>query len=177
MRAVDHIVGNGPAVFTQACKLGLEGIVSKRRDQAYRPGRGPGWLKIKCALRQEFVVGGFQLAEGRARTGIGALYCGHMDAAGKRCSSRGKVGTGFSDRASPSGCGASWTRSRRRGLPLRRRCPSRPSRRGAMWVRPRLVVEVRFANWTGDGRLRHASFEGMRPDKSPSDVHRERPAR
>jgi bifunctional non-homologous end joining protein LigD len=170
LRAVGHIVGNGPAVFDQACRLGLEGIVSKRRDQAYRPGRGPGWLKIKCALRQELVVGGFTLPKG-TRNGLGALYCGHME--GGRLRFAGKVGTGFTERVA---------------VALRRQldaltqspCPFDPLpdpefRRDAVWVRPALVVEVRFANWTGDGRLRHASFEGLRPDKRPADVRRERP--
>ena len=171
LRSVSHIVGEGPAVFAQACKLGLEGIVSKRRDQAYRSGRGPGWLKIKCALRQEFVVGGFTLPKG-TRNGIGALFCGHMDGAG-RLQFAGKVGTGFTERVAVA------LRQQLDAL-AQRDCPFAPLpdpefRRGAVWVRPQLVVEVRFANWTGDGRLRHASFEGLRPDKNPADVHREQP--
>jgi bifunctional non-homologous end joining protein LigD len=171
VRSVGHIIGNGAAVFAQACQLGLEGIVSKRREQPHQPGRGMGWLKTKCALRQEFVVGGFTLPKG-TRTGIGALFCGHTDDAGNLLFA-GKVGTGFTERTAVD--------LRRQLEPLEQTtCPFTPlpdpaSRRGARWVQPRLVVEVRFANWTGDGRLRHASFEGVRTDKLPGDVHREQP--
>ena len=169
LRAVSHIVGNGPAVFEQACQLGLEGIISKRRDQSYRPGRGTGWLKIKCALRQELVVGGFTLPKG-TRNGIGALYCGYPDDQG-RLRFAGKVGTGFSERVAVA------LRKQLDAL-ARPSCPFDPPPdreflKDAVWVRPELVVEVRFANWTGDGRLRHASFEGVRPDVNPADVRRE----
>lgn len=169
LRSVSHLVGNGPAIFEQACKLGLEGIISKRRDQPYRPGRGSGWLKIKCASRQELVVGGFTLPKG-TRNGIGALFCGHMDQAG-RLQFAGKVGTGFTERVAVA------LRKQLDTL-VQRPCPFEPQpdpefRRGAVWVRPELVIEVRFANWTGDGRLRHASYEGLRPDVSPADVRRE----
>lgn len=168
VRMVGHIVGDGPAVFAQACEMGLEGIVSKRRDQPYRPGRGPGWLKLKCAMRQELVVGGFSLPRG-LRTGVGALYCGYMDAGQLRFA--GKVGTGFTERV------ATALRAELDARTLTA-CPFVPPpepllARDAVWVRPDLVIEVRFSNWTGDGRLRHPVFEGLRPDKAPADVHRE----
>ena len=107
------------------------------------------------------------------RNGIGALFCGHMDDAG-RLQFAGKVGTGFTERVAVA-------LRRQLDALTQRDCPFTPLpdpefRRDAVWVRPELVVEVRFANWTGDGRLRHASFEGLRPDKNPADVHRESPA-
>ena len=169
LRAVDHIVGNGPAVFAQASRMGLEGIVSKRAGDPYRSGRGPGWLKIKAASRQEMAVGGFTHPKGQ-RTGVGALLLGHYDATGT-FRYAGKVGTGFTEPVALD--------LRRRLEPLKsERCPfvPQPERlisRDAVWVEPALVVEVRFSNWTPDGRLRHASFEGLRLDKPARDVRRE----
>lgn len=169
MRPVGHVVGNGPSVFEAARGLGLEGIVSKRRGQPYRPGRNTSWLKIKCALRQEFVIGGFTLPKG-ARSGIGAVFCGHGDDAGN-LRFAGKVGTGFTERVA--------TELRQRLARLEQApCPFNPPpepelRREARWVKPLLVAEVRFANWTADGRIRHGSFVGLRADKEPGDVRRE----
>ena len=172
LRAVDSIVGDGPAVFEGARRLGLEGIVSKRADQPYRAGRGGGWLKIKCAHRQEIVIGGFSLPKG-ARAGIGALFCGYYDQAG-RLRFAGKVGTGFSARMSDA-------LHQKLAVLKRDACPFEPPpealiRRGAHWTEPALVAEVRFSNWTADGRLRHASFEGLRVDKRARDVRREEPS-
>jgi len=169
LRAVDHIVGNGPAVFAEARRMGLEGIVSKRARDPYHSGRGPGWLKIKAAARQELAVGGFTHPKGQ-RTGVGALLLGHYDEGGT-FRYAGKVGTGFTEPVAVD--------LRRRLAPLTRDgCPfvPQPERlisRDAVWVEPALVVEVRFSNWTPDGRLRHASFEGLRLDKPARDVRRE----
>jgi len=169
LRVVGSIEGSGPAVFEGARKLGLEGIVSKRADQPYRAGRGPGWLKIKCAHRQEVVIGGFSLPKG-GRSGIGALFCGYYDQAGN-LRYAGKVGTGFSARVADE--------LHQKLVALERDlCPFDPPpeallRRDAQWTAPTLVAEVRFANWTADGRLRHASFEGVRADKRARDVRRE----
>ena len=171
IRAVDSIVGNGPAVFAQARKMGLEGIVSKRLDQPYLAGRGSGWLKVKCARRQEVVLGGFSVAKG-ARSGIGALFCGTYDDDG-RLRFAGKVGTGFSARDAEE-------LHRKLAALERGTCAFDPPpeallRRDAHWTEPVLVAQVRFANWTGDGRLRHATFEGLRTDKRARDVRREGP--
>ena len=174
LRAVDAIVGDGPAVFEGARRLGLEGIVSKRADQPYRAGRGAGWLKIKCAHRQEVVIGGFSLPKGTGgRSGIGALFCGHYDRTGQ-LRFAGKVGTGFTARMSDE------LHQKLAGL-KRATCPFEPPpealvRRGALWTEPVVVAEVRFSNWTTDGRLRHASFEGLRVDKRARDVRREDPS-
>jgi bifunctional non-homologous end joining protein LigD len=169
LRFSDHVIGHGGAFFRQACKGGLEGIVSKRRDAPYTPGRGGAWLKTKCLLRQEFVIGGFTDPEG-TRAHVGALLVGYYDR--KRLVYAGKVGTGFTmktlvelERAlSPLETTASafdpeparaWTGARRH------------------WVEPELVAEVRFSEWTADGRLRHPSFQGLRRDKLAADVVRE----
>ena len=96
VRYVDHVVGRGPEVLAQACRLGLEGIVSKRRDLPTFAGRGHGWVKTKCVLRQEFVIGGFTDPEG-SRDGIGALLIGVMEK--ERLVFTGKVGTGFTQKS------------------------------------------------------------------------------
>ena len=160
--------GDGPAVFAAACKHGLEGIVSKRRDARYRSGRGDSWLKMKCHREQEFVIGGFTELAG-ARPGLGALLLGVYERNGALAFA-GKVGTGFSN--------ASARALRRRLDALKRtESPFTPRPRGladARFVEPRLVAVVRFTEWTADGRLRHPSFHGLREDKPPRDVVRER---
>jgi bifunctional non-homologous end joining protein LigD len=172
VRYAPHVAGGGAAVFREACRLGLEGIVSKRADQPYRPGRNAGWVKTKCVLRQELVIGGFTDPEGAARDAIGALLVGAFEGGALRFA--GKVGTGF-------------TNAQARALRARldrlatRECPFVPRPAGwlgknAHWVRPELVCEVAFTEWTGDGKIRHPSFQGLREDKRPEEVVRERPA-
>jgi bifunctional non-homologous end joining protein LigD len=162
-----HVRGGGGKAFRKACRRGLEGIVSKRRDAPYRSGRGGDWLKTKCVGRQEFVIGGFTRPKLAAR-GVGALLLGQYR--GKRLVYAGRVGTGFDARNGPA---------LRRALDRLRaaRCPfaSLPAQagRGAIWARPRLVCEVEFLSWTRDGLVRHASFQGRREDKKPSEVRRE----
>jgi bifunctional non-homologous end joining protein LigD len=172
-RFAPHVGGSGEAVFREACRLGLEGIVSKRRDQPYRPGRNATWVKTKCVLRQELVIGGFTDPEGAARDAIGALLVGHFERGVLRFA--GKVGTGFTN--------ASARALRKRLGPLQtKECPFSPRPAGwlgknAHWVRPELVCEVAFTEWTGDGSLRHPSFQGLREDKDPKEVVREAPVR
>src|SRR5262249_40920539 len=158
------------AFFGQACKRGLEGIVSKRRSSLARSGRGADWLKIKCSSRQEFVIGGYTDPQ-RSRVGFGALLLGvQEDGRGLRYA--GRVGTGFDN---------DLLRDLRRRLgALETREPpvfNAPRARDIHWVRPRLVAEVTFTEWTSDGILRHPSFVGLREDKSPKAVMRERPKR
>ena len=171
LRFCDHVVGQGDAVLAGARNLGLEGIVSKRADQPYRPGRGPGWLKVKCLIGQELVVGGFSEPQG-SRQGLGALLCGYYTPAGTLCFA-GRVGTGFSERV------ARELRGRLDALETAT-CPFSPPpeplfRRGARWARPELVVEIRFRGWTRDGHIRQSSFIGLRADKPARDVTREIP--
>ena len=169
IRYSDHVIGNGKAFFELACKRGLEGIVSKRRDKPYLPGRGGTWLKTKCIQRQELVIAGFTDPEGE-RSGIGALLVGYYE--GDRLVYAGKVGTGYSHKLL---------------VELRqllaqdetRNCPFDPEPARAWtgpnrhWVTPKHVGEVAFSEWTADGRLRHPSFQGLRRDKSPTEVVRE----
>jgi bifunctional non-homologous end joining protein LigD len=165
LRYADHVTSDGNAVLGEACRLGLEGIISKRRDQPYRAGRNDGWVKIKCTRRQEFVIGGFTDPEG-ARAGIGALLAGFYDKGRLRFA--GKVGTGFTQKQ------AAELRLRLEGIE-QRECPFDPRPAGSLgrsahWVKPELVGEVAFTEWTADGRIRHPSFQGLRSDKRAEEV-------
>lgn len=170
LRFAEHLDADGPAAFREACRAGLEGIVSKRRDQPYQSGKRVGWLKTKCVQRQEFVIGGFTDPEG-SREGIGALLAGYYE--GKRLVFAGKVGTGFTVKSARD------LRVRLNRLETTT-CPFSPRPpgwlgRNAHWVRPSLVGEVVFTEWTGEGKIRHPSFQGLRKDKDPRTVVRERP--
>lgn len=157
IRFADHVVGNGDTFFAQACRLGLEGIVSKRRDRPYQPGRHGGWVKAKCVKRQEFVIGGFTDPAG-TRAGLGALLIGCYE--GDRLVFCGRVGTGFTHTM------ALELRARLDRLE-QKTCSFTPPPAGALarkahWVKPKLVCEVVFTEWTSDGKIRHPSFQGLR---------------
>jgi bifunctional non-homologous end joining protein LigD len=171
LRYSDHVVGRGREMFDQACRLGLEGIVSKRTDAPYTSGRSDLWLKTKCLQRQEFVIGGFTDPEG-ARAGIGALLVGYYEGDALRFA--GKVGTGFTVAVAKD------LRKRLEAAEVKS-SPFDPRPAGwlgnhAHWVRPRLVAEVVFTEWTDEGQIRHPSFQGLRRDKKPDEVIRERPS-
>ena len=167
IRYSEHFAAPGHAFFQEACRLQLEGMISKRRTAPYRPGRGHDWLKVKCLQRQEFVIGGFTEPAG-SRTGFGALLVGVYD--GDRLLYAGRVGTGFN---------ATMLGSLRKRLdsleqrhsPFQNKVPG--PLRGIHWVKPQIVAEVAFTEWTSDGLLRHPSFQGIREDKKPSEVKRE----
>ena len=149
---------------------GLEGIVAKRLSSVYRPGqRSPEWVKIKHVRMQEVVVGGWRPGRGRRAATIGSLLMGVHSAQGLEYI--GHVGTGFSD-ALLRQLGARLADLRVPDSPFAQALP-REDARDAQWVRPELVGEVAFTEWTGDGRLRHPSWRGLRPDKNPADVVRE----
>ncbi len=172
IRFSEHIEGNGEAFFAEACRAGLEGIVSKRRDHPYRAGRHGGWVKTKCVQRQEFVIGGFTDPEGM-RAGIGALLIGYYE--GDRLVFCGKVGTGFTHKL------ALELRARVERIE-QKTCPFTPPPAGwlgrnAHWVKPELVCEVVFTEWTTDGKIRHPSFQGLRSDKDPKEIRREKPTK
>jgi bifunctional non-homologous end joining protein LigD len=171
IRYSEHVVGRGGAFFAKACRLGLEGIVSKRRDLPYEPGRRGGWLKTKCVHRQEFVVGGFTDPEG-SRAGIGAVLIG-VHAPRKGLVFAGKVGTGFTQ-ASAQALRQKLERLATSECPFTP-CPAGWLGRNAHWVKPKLVAEVAFTEWTDEGKIRHPSFQGLRADKSPAAVVREEP--
>jgi bifunctional non-homologous end joining protein LigD len=171
VRFSEHVEGSGPAFFGEACRLGLEGIVSKRADARYEATRGRAWQKVKCALRQEFVVGGYTDPQG-SRTGFGALLLGVYEGSDLRYC--GKVGTGFDDALLKRL--AATLKTLRIDAPPFVDPPTGAEGRRARWVKPRIVAEVSFTEWTRDGTLRHPSFEGVREDKRARDVVRERPA-
>jgi bifunctional non-homologous end joining protein LigD len=160
----------GRRVYERACRLGLEGIVSKQRNAPYTSGRGAAWLKVKCVARQEMVIGGYTDPEG-ARAEFGSLLLGVHDRAG-RLVYAGRVGTGF-DHATLRSLGARLRKLEQRVCPFAPDGP-RPPARGAHWVKPELVGEVAFTEWTRDGRLRHPAFEGLREDKPAAQVVREK---
>ena len=157
------------AFFKEACRRALEGIVSKRRDRPYEPGRGQSWRKVKCVREQEFVVGGFTEPKG-ARTGLGALLLGVHERDGTLVYA-GRVGTGFTE-ASATQLRRRLDRLRTRDSPFGLRPPGAAE---AHWVKPELVAQVSFTEWTDDGRLRHPAFKGLREDKPAREVVRERP--
>jgi len=168
----DHVEGRGRAFFATACGRGLEGIISKRRDLPYQTGRGNGWVKTKCVQRQEMVIGGFTDPEG-ARTGLGAILVGVYD--GDDLVYAGKVGTGF-DARSLRDLHKRLTALEQKKAPFAVEPPRAWVGGPAHWVRPDLVAEIEFIEWTSDGRLRHPSFKGLRADKRPRDVVREKAA-
>jgi bifunctional non-homologous end joining protein LigD len=171
IRYSDHVRGNGAAFFAEACKLGLEGIVSKRADSRYHASRGRDWQKVKCGLRQEFVIGGYTDPQG-ARTGFGALLLGvHERDELRYC---GKVGTGFNDAMLATL--AKRLAKLASDKPPFANPPTGAEGRRAHWVKPELVGEVAFTEWTRDGTLRHPSFQGLREDKPARDIVRETPA-
>jgi bifunctional non-homologous end joining protein LigD len=168
LRYSEHVVGSGEEFFREACRLKLEGIVSKKRDAPYTPGRVRTWLKIKCQQEQELVIGGFTDPEGK-RSGLGALLLGVYDDGKLRYA--GKVGTGFSVKVAQD-LRQKLDKLAQATSPFGGKVP-RMSR--AHWVKPELVAVVSFGEWTRDGRLRHPSFKSLREDKPPRKVIREKP--
>lgn len=172
LRYSDHIRGEGERVYRHACGFGLEGIVSKRADSPYAQRRSDRWLKVKCQQRQEFVIGGFT-APGGSRSRLGALLVGVHDAQGNLVYA-GKVGTGFTETSLDELAAALLPRQMQH--PPFHNPPRGSAARGVAWVRPELVAEIEFTEWTSDGRLRHPSFKGVREDKAATEIGRERPA-
>jgi bifunctional non-homologous end joining protein LigD len=165
IRYTEHVEGRGSEVLDQACRMGVEGIVSKRRDLPYQPGRRDSWRKIKCLQRGLFVVGGFTDQEG-SQGGLGALLVGRYD--GTRFVYCGRVGTGFTQTLASD--------LRRRLETIEQRLcpfdppPSGPLARTGHWVTPTLVCEATFIEKTAAGVLRAPSFQGLRPDTRAEDV-------
>jgi bifunctional non-homologous end joining protein LigD len=171
IRYSDHVRGDGRAFYRQACEFGLEGVISKRIDSPYRSTRTRDWVKTKCRLRQEFVVGGYTDPAG-TRRGLGALLLGVYSEDGELIYC-GRTGTGFDD----STLDLLYERLSKLKLqaPAFAQVP-REARKGAHWVKPVTVVEVEFTSWTNDGMVRQASYQGIREDKAPKDVVREVPS-
>jgi bifunctional non-homologous end joining protein LigD len=169
---VDHVIGTGAAFFREACRMKIEGIVSKLAASPYKPGaRNATWQKVKCVRRQEFVIGGYERS---VLGGLGALWLGTYGQQGGLVFA-GKVGTGFQREA--DAILRELARRERPGSPFDPSgLPKGYKIRDARWVEPDLVCEVAFMEWTGHGHIRHGSFQGMRPDKDPRAVVREEPA-
>jgi bifunctional non-homologous end joining protein LigD len=170
LRFTEHRVGDGEPFWTQACKDGWEGLIAKRADAPYEGRRSRDWLKFKCENGQEFVVGGYTDPQ-RSRVGFGALLLGYHD--GGDLVYAGKVGTGF-DNATLLRLHDRLARLEQDSPPFTR--GHLPPRRGVHWVRPELVAEVGFSEWTVEGELRHPRFQGLRDDKKPGEVVREVPS-
>ena len=159
------------SIVASACKLGLEGVIAKRRSSPYRSSRSTDWVKLKCSQRQEFVIGGYTAAQG-ARAGFGALLLGVNDAHGV-LQYAGDVGSGFTDKALKDIKRVLDARSRTNSpFAVGSKIEGKPS-----WVAPTLVAEVSFGEWTRAGRIRHAVFRGLRDDKEASTIVREKAQR
>jgi DNA ligase D-like protein (predicted ligase) len=166
LRYTTHRVDDGIGAYRAACERGDEGVIAKLADSKYDGRRSPNWLKFKCVRDQEFVVGGYTGPKG-SRIELGALLLGYHE--GGDLVYAGKVGTGFDE--------ATLHRLHERLSPIEQDTP--PFTRGlvrengARWVRPQLVAQVGFSEWTRDGKLRHPRYLGLRTDKDPGDVVRE----
>jgi bifunctional non-homologous end joining protein LigD len=167
---------DGASVLQSACKMGLEGVIAKRLNAPYRSARTDTWLKVKCQLRQEFVIGGFTVRSGTGRE-IGSLLLGVYDEEG-RLRSAGSVGTGWDAATAEailrqleklevptSPFATDYAPSRGRW--------SKRAKGSERWVKPTAVAEVSFVEWTPDGSIRHPTFQGMRKDKAAKSIRRE----
>jgi DNA ligase D-like protein (predicted ligase) len=159
---------NSEERFAAACRSGWEGLIAKRADAPYAAGRSKNWLKLKCAWEQELVVGGYTDPTG-SRTDFGALLVGYYEKGSLRYA--GKVGTGFTQ-STLHALGAQLRELETAESPF---VDARPIPRGTHWTRPGLVAQIGFAEWTNDARLRQPRFLGLRDDKEPAEVVRERP--
>ncbi|HLH36952.1 MAG TPA: DNA ligase D [Alloacidobacterium sp.] len=170
LRYSQHIRSRGAETFRNACKIGAEGIVSKLADSKYTSERSKTWLKAKCVHQQEFVIGGFT-PPGDGGRGIGSLLLGYYQ--DSKLEYAGRTGTGFTQATQKM------LRKRLEELQQARSPFSRElaaeEKKDARWVKPELVAEVQFATWTGDHRVRQASFQGLREDKDPREIRREEP--
>jgi bifunctional non-homologous end joining protein LigD len=160
---------HGEELFREACQKGLEGVIAKRADSPYTGSRSRDWLKLKCHAEQELVIGGFTAPKG-SRTEFGALLVGYNENGALRYA--GKVGTGF-DHSTLRELGARLRELEQDESPF---APFKPVPPGTRWVRPELVAQVAFSEWTRDGRLRHPRFLGLRQDKPAREVVREVPS-
>jgi DNA ligase D-like protein (predicted ligase) len=166
VRFTPHRNRDGRALFRDACRRGWEGLIAKRVDSPYVGKRSRDWLKFKCGNEQEFVIGGYTAPRG-TREELGALLLGYYDRGRLRYA--GKVGTGF-DRETLRDLAGRLAPLRRPDPPFADEAPAR----GTTWVEPRLVAQIGFSEWTRDGRLRHPRFLGLREDKDPREVVREK---
>ncbi|HEV7336481.1 MAG TPA: DNA ligase D [Bosea sp. (in: a-proteobacteria)] len=170
LRYSEHFVEPGQTMLRHACRMGLEGVISKRVDAPYRSGRGRDWIKSKCTQRQEFVVAGYVLSKA-SRNQLGSLVLGYHE--GGELKPAGRVGTGF---------------TRKSAADLKRRLDALAAEtapfegpagreRGIVWAKPELVAEIAFGSWTASKTLRHSAFLGLREDKPADEVIEEKPTK
>ncbi|MBU0556847.1 MAG: DNA ligase D [Alphaproteobacteria bacterium] len=169
LHVADHVIGAGEKLFETMCKASGEGIISKRIDAPYRGARTRNWLKVKCTLRQEFIIIGWSRSSAKGRA-FSSLLLAQRE--GEGLVYKGKVGTGF-DAATMEDLAAKFSSRARKTPPAD---VPRTDARGAQWIRPDLVAEVAFAEFTGEGRVRHGSFLGLRSDKDAKSVTPEKKA-
>jgi bifunctional non-homologous end joining protein LigD len=166
LRYTTHRIRDGEAAFRAACERGDEGVIAKLTDAPYAGTRTKTWLKLKCSRDQEFVIVGYTAPKG-SRVGLGALLLGYHD--GRDLIYAGKVGTGF-DTATLRKLHDRLSRTDQDKPPITRGLVREPN---ANWVRPTMVAQVAFGEWTRDGKLRHPRYVGLRTDKDPAEVVRE----
>lgn len=166
LRYTAHRNRDGVGYWEYACSHGWEGVIAKRADAPYTAGRSKDWLKFKCVTEQEFVIGGYTDPQG-SRSGFGALLIGYYDGGELRYA--GKVGTGY-DRRTLDEVGRELAALEQ---PEPAFTKGRLPRAHVHWVKPELVGQVAFSEWTRDGQLRHPRFHGLRDDKDPHEVVRE----
>lgn len=164
-----HMNGNGKESFAAACQANLEGIVGKKANSVYSGTRNGDWIKLKCDKRQEFVIGGYTRSDKRA-SGISSLLLGVYEK--KELVYTGRAGTGLSahDMAELE----TQFINMKKGTAPFRQAPQARAHEKIIWLEPQLVAEIKFAQWTGENLLRQASFKGLRTDKNPKDIRREK---
>jgi bifunctional non-homologous end joining protein LigD len=168
VRFSKHWQTHGERYFERACRAGWEGLIAKRADSPYQHQRSRDWLKFKCSNQQEMVIGGFTAPHGK-RTAFGALLVGYYEEGNLRYA--GKVGTGY-DEETLRLLGAKLSRLKQVRSPF---ADGSIPEREVTWVKPFLVAEVAFTEWTRDGKLRHPRYLGLRTDKPAGEVGREKP--
>ena len=166
----EHVIGAGEQLLETMCSAGQEGIISKKMDAPYRHSRSKSWLKVKCTRRQEFVIVGWKKSSAKGRPFASLLMAQNE---GKELVYKGNVGTGFSaddfEELMPK-----LKRLERKTPPVE---IDKTSGRGVTWVTPKLVAEVAFSEFTGEGNIRHGSYLGLRADKPANEVKPEKPSR
>jgi bifunctional non-homologous end joining protein LigD len=168
IRYVEPLPFDGPALMAAACRLQLEGIVSKRRLAKYVAGRSDAWVKAKCKLAQEFVVGGWVQEKGRRLKSLllGVYQADKLVYVGSAEHGLSRLGRELEGRLAAI---------ERRTRPFAAGSPPGPTSPGVRWADPAIVVEVEFQEWTASGKIRHASLQGVRDDKDPREIRREAP--